>query len=203
MRVALTGGIGSGKTTVSQMFADHGIPVIDADEISRSITRCGGAAFDRVVDLLGRSALGHDGELRRDYIRHAVFEDAGLRSRMEEIIHPLVYAEIERRMADIDSPYCLISVPLLLESGMSGAFDRVLVVDLPEALQLRRTSERDHLPEAEIRKIMETQSTRGARLQAADDVIRNDSDLEHLRAEVERLHRSYLQLANTRVAGST
>ena len=199
--VALTGGIGSGKTTASGMFAALGVPVIDADEISRNITRSGGAAFGRVLKLLGPSALGPDGELRRDVIRKAVFEDESLRGALEAIIHPVVYAEIRGRVEGLKAPYCVVSVPLLLESGMATAFDRVLVVDAPEELQLRRASGRDGLPADEIRRIIGSQSTRDARLRAAHNVIRNDAGLENLREQVERLHHAYLETAEMRVAG--
>ena len=203
LTVALTGGIGSGKTTVSRMFCDRGVPVIDADEIAREITRAGGPAFKDVLELFGPSALAPDGELRRDHIRRAVFRDEMLRRRLEAIIHPLVYAEIRRRLAAADHPYCVVSVPLLLESGSTAEFDQVLVVDVPEELQLRRTAERDRLPESEIRKVIDSQVSREARLLAADDVVRNDDDLDYLESRIDRLHLKYLALAESRVAGSS
>jgi dephospho-CoA kinase len=201
MVVALTGGIGSGKTTVSGMFARLGVPIIDADEISRNATRSGGAAFGRVVDLFGPSVVGSDGELRRDLIRGIVFDDKALRMRLEAIIHPLVYSEIRERIATSDAPYCIVSVPLLFESGDAEEFDRVLVVDAPEAVRLKRVTERDGLPAAEVRRIIDSQARRDERLRAADDVIRNDGDLAHLQEQVERLHREYVRLAEDRVAG--
>lgn len=197
--VALTGGIGSGKTTASGMFAAIGTPVIDADEISRNITRPGGAAFKRVAELFGPSVVAADGELRRDLIRKAVFGDESLRTKLEAIVHPLVWAEVRERTTAVQAPYCIVSVPLLLETGRTGAFDRVLVVDAPEELQLRRVSERDGLPGEEIRRIIGNQAARDARLRAAHDVIRNDGDLGQLRTEVERLHRSYLGMAEKRL----
>jgi dephospho-CoA kinase len=201
MVVALTGGIGSGKTTVSGMFGALGVPVIDADEISRNATRSDGAAFGRVVELFGQSMVGPDGELRRDLIRGAVFDDKVLRARLEAIIHPLVYSEIRERIANTDAPYCLVSVPLLLESADAGEFDRVLVVDAPETLRLKRVTERDGLPAEEIRRIIDSQARRDERLRAADDVIHNDGDLAHLQEQVESLHREYVRMTEDRVAG--
>lgn len=203
MVVALTGGIGSGKTIASGMFEALGVPVIDADEISRDVTRAGGAAFARVVDLFGPAVLGPDGELRRDVIRRAVFEDGALRGRLEAIVHPLVYSAIHARIACLETPYCVVPVPLLIESGAAADFDRVLVVDAPEELRVKRIAARDGLPEAEIRRIMGSQVTRDARLRAAHDVIRNDGTLDRLRSQIERLHRTYTGLAKDRVAGST
>ncbi|HEY7841081.1 MAG TPA: dephospho-CoA kinase [Gammaproteobacteria bacterium] len=201
MVVALTGGIGSGKTTVSGMFGALGVPVVDADEISRNATRSGGAAFGRVVDLFGPSVVGSDGELRRDLIRGFVFDDRALRMRLEAIIHPLVYSEIRERIAASDAPYCIVSVPLLLESGDAEEFDRVLVVDAPEAVRMKRVMERDGLAAGEVHKIIDSQTRRDERLRAADDVIRNDGDLAHLQEQVERLHREYVRLTEDRVAG--
>lgn len=201
MVVALTGGIGSGKTTASGMFAALGVPVIDADEISRDATHSGGAAFRRVVELLGAAVVGPDGELRRDLIRRTVFEDESLRGRLEAIIHPLVYSEIRARIAKVNAPYCVVSVPLLLESGGTDDFDRVLVVDAPEELQLKRVTERDGVPAAEARKVIGSQSRRDERLRAAHDVIHNEGDLAHLRKQVEHLHREYVRMVEDRVAG--
>lgn len=201
--VALTGGIGSGKTTASGMFASLGVPVIDADEISRTVTRAGGAAFADVTALFGSPVLGPDGELRRDLIRQAVFADESLREKLEAIIHPLVYAQVRERIANTTAPYCIVSVPLLIESGGARDFDRVLVVDAPEELQMKRVAERDGLAAGEIRRIIDSQSGRDARLRAAHDVIRNDDDLRRLRAQIERLHRTYMGLAEKRVAGPT
>lgn len=201
MVVALTGGIGSGKSTVAAMFAELGVTVVDADEISRNVARRGGPAFEKLLALLGPEALAPGGELRRDLIRKTAFEDEALRRAIEAIIHPLVYSEIRRRVAETDRPYCIVSVPLLIETGKQASFDRVLLIDAPEELRLKRAAERDGLPFEEIRKIMRSQATGDERRRAAHDIIRNDADLGQLRSEIERLHRDYLELARTRVAG--
>jgi dephospho-CoA kinase len=145
--------------------------------------------------------VGSDGELRRDLIRGFVFDDRALRMRLEAIIHPLVYSEIRERIAASDAPYCIVSVPLLLESGDAEEFDRVLVVDAPEAVRMKRVMERDGLAAGEVHKIIDSQTRRDERLRAADDVIRNDGDLAHLQEQVERLHREYVRLTEDRVAG--
>jgi dephospho-CoA kinase len=203
LRVGLTGGVGSGKSTVSEMFAALGVPLIDADEISRDVAKPGGAAFDDVVRLFGTEAVSADGDLRRDHIRRLVFEDPGLRRRLESIIHPLVAEEIRRRAGRIRHSYCLISIPLLVETGMRETVDRVLVVDCPEELQVERTSRRDSIEAAQVLRMMQAQAGRADRLAAADDVISNDRDTDHLRKQVEALHERYLLLARESVATSS
>lgn len=201
LTVALTGGIGSGKSAACAEFAALGVPVIDADEISHALTRPGAAAFAPVVELFGPAVVGADGALRRDLLREQVFRDPDLRGRLESIVHPLVYAEIRRRLAALDSPYCIVCIPLLLERGDPAAFDRVLVVDAPEDLQLARVAARDGRPATETREIIASQATRAQRLACADDVICNDRGLAQLRARVAELHSEFLAQAGLRVAG--
>jgi dephospho-CoA kinase len=200
LAVGLTGGIGSGKSTAADMFASLGVPVIDADVIVHELTRPGGRAFDAVAGLFGPDAVSEQGELRRDRMRAAVFRDPPLRRRLEEILHPMVYDEIRRWMQSVTHPYCIVVIPLLVESGKKVEVDRVLVIDADEDLQVERTRRRDGASEPEVRRIMETQASRGARLAAADDVIVNDGDLEALRSRVMELDRRYLELAADPVA---
>lgn len=194
MLVGLTGGIGSGKTTVSKIFGELGVPVIDSDEIARNLTRKGGAAYTAVAKLFGPEALDEKGELRRDCLRRRAFGDDALLHQLEAIIHPLVYAEIARAAARANYPYCVVSIPLLVERGRSEMLDRVLVVDLPEELQIERAVGRDSVPRSDIVSIMNRQASRSQRLHAADDIVRNDADPESLGEQVSALHRKYLEI---------
>ena len=195
MTIALTGGIGSGKSTVSALFAALGISVIDADEISRRVAAPGGAAYPAMVALLGADAVAADGSIRRDYARKLAFQDEGLRRRLEEIVHPVVRREITKAIGVIDRPYCIVSIPLLVETGGERNFDRILVVDVTEDEQLSRTARRDGIGAADVRNIMLRQASRETRRQAADDIIDNAGDQSALRAQVQKLHEKYLLLA--------
>lgn len=196
LTVALTGGIGSGKTTVTGMFRDLGVPIIDADEISRRVAQPGGTAYPAMVALLGPAALAADGTIRRDYVRTQVFQNEDLRRELEQIVHPVVRQEMRRAIGAVDHAYCIVSIPLLLETGAAGDYDRVLVVDVAEEEQVRRTALRDGVQAGDVNRIMQSQATRATRLRAADDVIDNSGDPEALRAHVRALHGQYLALAH-------
>ncbi|MBI1731783.1 MAG: dephospho-CoA kinase [Gammaproteobacteria bacterium] len=198
MTVALTGGIGSGKSMISGLFAALGVPVVDADEISRRVSQPGGIAYPAMAALLGPDAVAGDGSIRRDRARRRVFQDDALRRKLEEIVHPLVREEITRSVATIDHPYCIVSIPLLVESGDSGLFDRVLVVDGPEAMQVSRTMERDGVAADDVRQIQARQADRDIRIAAADDIIDNGGSIDALRRRVQELHAMYLRLAARR-----
>lgn len=193
--IALTGGIGSGKTTVSDIFAELGVPVIDADVISRQLTEKDGAAFEPVVELFGNSILTDSGEIDRSSLRKLVFENPELRLQLEAIIHPLVRKQINQRINELRQGYCLVSIPLLLETGKPQHIDRILVVDCPEHLQIQRASKRDQSNQTDIQKIITSQVDRQTRLNSADDVIYNDKDLEYLRQQVSSVHERYLKLS--------
>ena len=196
LKVGLTGGIGSGKTTVAAMFGDLGVPGIDADEISRAVTRPGQIGYQGIVDLFGAEVVAADGGLRRRRLREIVFADPALREKLEALIHPLVRAEILRLLKEVRYHYCLVSVPLLLEKARAADYiDRVLVVDAPEELQMTRAGGRDKTTKADIAKIMKTQVSREQRLAKADDVIDNSGDLDFLKRQVAALHRKYLRLS--------
>ncbi|MBI3779161.1 MAG: dephospho-CoA kinase [Gammaproteobacteria bacterium] len=195
LRIGLTGGIGSGKSTVAALLTTRGVPVIDTDEIAHRLTEPGQAAFDEIVRVFGEEILDSNHRIDRNRLRERVFENAAERQRLEAILHPRIREVIREKLAALHAPYCVVVVPLLIESGFTDLVDRVLVVDAPEAAQIQRTAARSGLTEPEIRKILSAQATRAQRLQKADDVIENNADRRHLEKEVERLHQWYLSLA--------
>lgn len=196
LKIGLTGGIGSGKTTVADCFASLGVPVIDADKIAHELAAPGQPALQAIASAFGPDILCDDGQLDRARLRAIVFNDTARRKQLEEILHPRIRAEMRRRIADIEAsaaPYCILSIPLLLETGQTDLVDRILVVDTLEDLQYHRVRVRNGLPDAEIAAIIHAQVSREQRLAAADDIIANDGGLEELRQHVLGLHQRYLK----------
>ncbi len=193
--VGLTGGLASGKSTVATLFAALGVPVIDADAIAREVVTPGSAALAEIATHFGSAVLHSDGTLNRTALRERVFHDPAQRRALEAILHPRILAEMHRRAAQLDAPYCLFMIPLLVESGQTEHVDRVLVVDVPVALQRRRAQLRDGLAPEFIDAILAAQSDRATRLAAADEVLNNDADIDTLRHRVAALHAKYLDLA--------
>lgn len=193
--IGLTGGIGSGKTAVANLFATRGVPVIDADELAREVVTPGEPAHAEIVREFGAEILTPGGELDRRRLRDRVFSDDDGRQRLESIIHPRVFEAIERRLDTLNVPYAIVVVPLLIESGAVDRVDRVLVVDAPEELQISRVGRRDATSRPAVEKILAAQVDRRTRLEAADDVIENDSSESDLERKVAVLHRQYLALA--------
>jgi dephospho-CoA kinase len=198
LRIGLTGGIGSGKSAVAKLFAALGVPVIDADEIAREIVAPGLPAYDDIVRAFGEDILDDNRRINRERLRSRIFDNAQERKRLEMILHPRIRAEMQTQAERVHAPYCLIVIPLLVETGQQDLFDRVLLIDADEDRQIQRVMQRNGLPEAEVRKILASQASRADRLQRAQDVIENNADLAHLAAEVGRLHRYYLTLAETK-----
>ena len=197
LRIGLTGGIGSGKSTVAALLTTRGVPIIDTDEIAHRLTESALPVFDEIVRIFGQDILDATGRIDRNKLRERVFENAGERQRLEAILHPRIREVIREKLDELHAPYCILVVPLLIESGFIDLVDRVLVVDASEGVQIQRTATRSGLTEPEIRKIMATQVSRAHRLQKADDIIDNNGDRKHLEKEVERLHQWYLALATT------
>lgn len=195
LRVGLTGGIASGKTTVTKLFAALGVPIIDTDELAREVVQPGGPVLARIVERFGREVLGPDGRLDRAALRAQVFADPQARRDLEALTHPAILALMEERSRSAGGPYQILAIPLLVETGGRRYVDRVLVVDCDEALQIRRLQARDGSTLSEAQAILRAQASRAARLAAADDVIVNDGDLHSLRDQVEKLHGRYLELA--------
>jgi dephospho-CoA kinase len=194
--VGLTGGIGSGKTAVSDRFKLLGVTVVDADLASRAVVAPGTAALAAIAEHFGSSILCADGSLDRAALRARVFADPSERRWLETLTHPLIGAYLREHLYASGSVYSILVNPILIESGQARTCDRVLVVDVPEALQLARTMTRDGNSEVQVRAIMAAQADRQRRLAVADDVIVNDRDLAHLDAEVARLHAQYLEFCS-------
>jgi dephospho-CoA kinase len=195
--VGLTGGIGSGKSTIADLFATHGVPIVDTDVIAHRVTAPNGSAMPAIEQTFGQGFLAPDGSLDRAKMRALVFSDDTAKARLEAITHPLIRSETERERAAAPGPYVVIVVPLLVESGTwKSRVDRVLVVDCSVETQIARVMRRNGFPRAQVQAIIARQATRAARLAAADDVIVNDNTpLEALAQDVRQLHRRYLALA--------
>ena len=195
--IGLTGGIGSGKTSVSKRFSELGVCVIDTDQISHRLTQRGGAAISEIRRDFGESFITEDGSLDRERMRTLVFNDEPSRRRLESILHPLIQTEAFRIAASAPPPYLIMVVPLLLEiPGYRDRIDRILTIDCEERNQIERTMKRNGLSEHEVRSIMSAQTTRQDRIQQSDDIITNDGDLAHLEDRVGSLHLKYLSLSD-------
>ena len=197
-RVALTGGVATGKSTVADLFAALGVAVIDTDEIARTLTRRGEPAVALIAQTFGPEVLDSEGGLDRRRLRDRVFAEPVSRRRLEAILHPLIMAEADRRSQHASGPYHIIVVPLLFEAGLEQGFDRVLVVDAPESQQIERLRARDGESEASARRMLAAQMPRAERLSLADDVITNDGPRDRLAERVAALHDRYVQSAATR-----
>lgn len=196
--VGLTGGIGSGKSAAAEEFARLGAAVVDTDAIAHELTRAGGAAVAGVRRVLGDGYVDAAGAMDRAKVRALVFADAAAKARLEGLLHPMIRAESERRIAAADAPYVVHVVPLLIESpDYRERVQRVLVVDCLLQVQKERVRQRSRLAEDEIERIIGAQLPRAARLAAADDVIDNSGSLAALHKQVQALHRRYLQMART------
>jgi dephospho-CoA kinase len=200
--IGLTGGIGSGKTTVSQYFESLGVPVIDADQLTRELVEPGQPALKEIAEQLGSDLISPDGELDRPRLRERIFAHPEQRQILESILHPRAREAALQQLAALrdcaaSPPYVILSVPLLIESGWTDMVQRVLVVDTSPAQQLQRASQRDGLNAEQIHAVIHSQVDRNTRLAAADDIIHNDADIPALHAQLDRLHLQYLQLART------
>jgi dephospho-CoA kinase len=192
--VGLTGGIGSGKSAAAAEFERLGATVVDTDAIAHALTAPGGAAMAEIRKMFGTEVLAASGALDRDKMRARVFADPGAKKALEALLHPMIREESLRLIAGARGPYVIHVVPLLVESpDYRSRVDRVLVIDAPEELQVRRVRSRSGLSEAQVRAIVAAQATRAQRLAAADDLIENRGTIEALREQVAALHRKYLE----------
>ena len=200
-RVALTGGIASGKTTVANLFAAHGIPLVDTDLIAREVVEPGQPVLGAVARAFGDDVLCPDGRLDRRLLREIIFDDPTARARLEAILHPAIRAEMERQSAAAAQagPYQVLVIPLLAEGGRRDHVDRVLVVDAPETVQVERLMARDSVTREQAQASLRAQAKRETRLGIADDVVTNTGQIEDLREQVAALHERYVQLAAEKV----
>ncbi len=193
--IGLTGGIGSGKTTVANLFAELGVPIIDTDHIARDVTQPGTKALQEIIAHFDSSLLLPDQTLNRAVLRDRIFQDEKERKWLEALLHPLIYQKILSHLQQLSAPYCIIVIPLLFETkekGFNTLINRVLVVDTDENTQIERITSRDHLSLTQIQNMLDAQTTREFRLVHADDVITNHGDIEELKPQVKKLHEFYL-----------
>jgi dephospho-CoA kinase len=196
--IGLTGGIGSGKTTVANLFGERGAALIDTDAIAHQLTTPGGAAIDAIRAGFGDEFIGADGAMDRARMRAHVFADAGARKRLEAVLHPLIRSETARAAQEARGDYLIFVVPLLVESQQwRTRTSRILVVDCSEEVQIARVMQRNGMVRTQVEAIMAAQATRAERLAAADDVIENNGDTAALLPQIERLHALYLAMAKT------
>lgn len=193
--VGLTGGIGSGKTVVTDRFNELGIVIIDADVASRVVVQPGQPALDSIKDHFGAAIILSDGNMNRALMREIVFKEPDEKTWLEQLLHPLIDEEIEKGLQSSTTPYSMLVSPLLIEIGQTRFTHRVLVVDVPVEVQVHRTMTRDNNSEEQVRAIINSQTSREERLERADDVIMNDGDFVKLDIGIHDLHGKYLQLA--------
>lgn len=201
--VGLTGGIGSGKSTVADLFVDQGAVLVDTDAIAHELTAAGGAAMPALIAEFGVLVATADGAMDRAAMRRQVFADPSARGRLEGILHPLIRQLSAERCRAAASPYVILAVPLLVESGTyRERCDRIIVVDCPESLQIERVMARNGMSADDVKAIMAAQATRQQRLAAANDIVVNDADQAKLYAQVSALHLQYLKLSAEKVKAS-
>ena len=198
LRIGLTGGIGSGKSTVAGLFASKDVPIVDTDDIARESANIGTSGYTEIIHAFGRTILDANGAIDRSRLRERVFNDVPMRRKLEAILHPRIRAETEKRLARFNAPYCILVVPLLIETDFRVLVDRVLVVDADEELQIARTMARNGISRAAVQAILSAQIDRIARRAQADDIITNNNDLSALARQVEALHERYLALSLNR-----
>lgn len=193
--IGLTGGIGSGKSTVADLFANLGVPIIDSDEIAKSVTEPDKPAFLDIIDHFEEELLLPNGTLDRAKLRKVIFQHPEERRWLENLLHPLIINQIETQIKTLSAPYCIAIIPLLFETGPYPFIDRILTIDTPEHLQIHRATSRDKSHAAEIEAIINAQAKRDHRLSQSHDVITNDGIKDHLIPQVESLHLMYSRLA--------
>lgn len=195
LRVALTGGIASGKSAAAATFRELGIPVIDTDRIARELVEPGMPGYVALLRAFGEKILDESGRLNRAQLREAIFSDIAMRQRVNALLHPLILVAVDRELASTSAPYVIIEIPLLAETGLATDFDRVLVIDASDDVRIGRIQKRDQVSAVQAQAALNAQAPREDRLRLATDVIENNGSLDALRMSVENMHRKYLELA--------
>ena len=195
LTIALTGGIGSGKTSIASIFKSLGVPIIDSDTISKEIILPGKPCFKDIVNEFGEEILTNKGTIDRYKLRDIIFNNDKARIKLENITHPIIFKNIDIQTSLINYPYCLVIVPLLIETKSVKYFDKVLLIDTFKNIQFERVSKRDSMSPALLRKIIKIQATRSERLKYADDIIENNNEIGNLNEYINILHKKYLTLS--------
>ena len=193
--VVLTGGIAAGKTTVSDLFALRGVPVIDTDKIAHEIVEPGQPALKQITDAFGQEFLRADGRLDRKKMRDAIFSSKHKKNCLESILHPAIATQVDQLIVQVDQPWCILVIPLLAKTTLFPSIDRVLVVDVEESVQIERVMARDNISRKQAQSILDAQSSRRQRLALADDILNNSGSLAQLEVKVDKLYRNYTGLA--------
>ena len=196
MIVGLTGGIGSGKSAAANFFVELGVDLIDADDLAKNVLNKNSKGYELFINEFGEQYLDNDKNIDRDLLRKTIFNDSNKKNKLENIIHPQVRSGIEEFIKTSKSDYCIVVVPLIYETRSSSYYDRILVIDCDEEIQINRSTIRDNTENKEIKKIISKQASREERLSIADDVILNNRTLDSLKEEVIKLHKKYIKMLN-------
>ena len=196
MIVGLTGGIGSGKSAAANFFIDLGVDLIDADDLAKNVLNKNSKGYELFINEFGEQYLDNDKNIDRGLLRKTIFNDSNKKNKLENIIHPQVRSGIEEFIKTSKSDYCIVVVPLIYETRSSSYYDRILVIDCDEEIQINRSAIRDNTENKEIKKIISKQASREERLSIADDVILNNRTLDSLKEEVIKLHKKYIKMLN-------
>ena len=196
MIVGLTGGIGSGKSAAANFFVELGVDLIDADDLAKNVLNKNSKGYELFINEFGEQYLDNDKNIDRDLLRKTIFNDSDKKNKLENIIHPQVRSGIEEFIKSSKSDYCIVVVPLIYETRSSSYYDRILVIDCDEEIQINRSAIRDNTENKEIKKLISKQASREERLSIADDVILNNRTLDSLKEEVIKLHKKYIKMLN-------
>ena len=197
LKIGLTGGIACGKSTVTLLFQEHNVPIIDADVIAHELVAVGQPALNSIRELFGDRVLKEDGSLNRKVLRELVFNNPAEKSKLEDLLHPLIYKTIQYQVKHLNGPYCIICVPLLFETQWTSLVDRVLVVDCPVEVQIKRLLNRETMPLNTIYNIINSQVSRDFRIEHADDLLNNINTQDVLAEDVKKLHNLYVTKSNS------